>query len=380
MRAAGLWAVIVTAAACSGPNPAFKAPSNWTDGSRDDARRDAGAEAPVNEVAPPPADADTPEAADDTEPSSYPDAAPETSPVDAPEPDIVADPPEVSADLAPDSFVVPAGCGVGRANITGINNADGVVVDRDGVLYFLTDDATHSYVGRTPVNGVPDVKWLRIDLSPTTWGLALDSDRQRLYISVVDGGGALVAFDNIKAMATGRTVVTGIGKANDLAVGPDGTVYYSEQNSRSIYSVGPAGGARRVISQSPLGDSALDQAPAGLGIAPDGNLLVGMEPSGPIYKLILSSGLETSRAPFNSWVGWANALTHDGQGRLYVSTYHDTSPRSVLRLESDGSVTTLTSGGRFSSIAFGRGALDCRDLYVADPFGPMRRVHVTDAL
>ena len=71
-------------------------------------------------------------------------------------------------------------------------------------------------------------------MGTTTWGLALDSDRQRLYISVVDGGGALVAFDNIKVMATGRMVVTGIGKANDVAVGPDGTVYYSEQNSRNI--------------------------------------------------------------------------------------------------------------------------------------------------
>ena len=105
-----------------------------------------------------------------------------------------------------------------------------------------------------------------------------------------------------------------------------------------------------------------------------------MEPSGPIYKLILTSGLETSRAPINSWIGWANGLTHDRQGRLYVSTYHDTSPRSVLRLESNGSVTTLTSGGRFSSIAFGRGPLDCRDLYVADPFGPMRRVQDPDSL
>ena len=46
MRGAGLWAVMVAAAACSGPNPAFKAAGNWSDGSRQDARQDAGGEGP----------------------------------------------------------------------------------------------------------------------------------------------------------------------------------------------------------------------------------------------------------------------------------------------------------------------------------------------
>ena len=77
-------------------------------------------------------------------------------------------------------------------------------------------------------------------------------------------------------------------------------------------------------------------------------------------------------------------MTHDHLGRLYVAQYHDTAARSIVRLNISGNVvtgtTTIVNGGRYSSIAFGRGPLDCRDLYVANPFGPMQRVRVPGAL
>jgi hypothetical protein len=113
---------------------------------------------------------------------------------------------------------------------------------------------------------------------------------------------------------------------------------------------------------------------------PAGNLIVGLEQSGPIYRVTLGvGGLQTSRTAIAGWNGWANGLTYDRGGRLYVGIYSDTQPRNLVRLEPDGRVTTIATNGRFSSIGFGRGVLDCRDLYVTDPFAAMRRVRVMDA-
>jgi sugar lactone lactonase YvrE len=272
------------------------------------------------------------------------------------------------------------GCGTAAANITGITNADGVVVDTDGTLYFLTDDATHSYVGRTQPGRAPEVKWLRVDNAPVTWGLALDSALQRIYVLVVSGQGALVAFDHITGTPVGRAVLTGLANPNDVVVAADGTVYYTHQGDRQVYGFSPTTGTATRVTDVPLGSAALKQAPAGLTVDADQNLIVGLEHGGPLYKISLSGGREQSRTVFGSWTGWANGLAFDRRGRLYVSIYDDQDPRAVVRLEPDGTTVTVTSGGRFSSIAFGRGSLDCRDLYVADPFGPMRRVRVDDAL
>jgi hypothetical protein len=290
--------------------------------------------------------------------------------------------PDAVADRAPDGFVPPAGCGTGTANVSSILDADGVVADDDGTLYYLTDDSTNSYVGRILPGGVPDTKWLPVMNSPTTWGLALDREQQRIYVLVVDGGGALVKYDNIKGSPTGTVFYAPITNGNDVVVGSDGSVYFSQQGDRHIYRVPRAGGAAQRVSATTLGSVALKQAPAGLTFDPAGNLLVGLEHGGPIYRLALTGGVETGRTAVGTWTGWANGMTHDRAGRLYISLYDDLDPRSVVRLDTETptTTTTITSGSRFSSITFGRGTLDCRDLYIADPFGPMRRVRVVDSL
>jgi sugar lactone lactonase YvrE len=267
------------------------------------------------------------------------------------------------------------------ADLTGISDADGVVVDDDGTVYFLTDDSVHSYVGRIPPGGEPFIQWLRIVDSPTTWGLALDRRRKRIYVAVVSGVGAIVMFEEITGTPRGRQLVTGIAEPNDVVVAEDGTVYYSNQADRNIYSVSVDGQGPRLATTTPLGNAAAEQEPAGLAFAADGSLVVGLSRGGRLHRIILAGGREVSRDFFGAWAGWANGLAFDRSGRLYISIYDDTAPRSVVRLEKDGTgiPTTILPGGRFSSLAFGRGPLDCRDLYVADPFGPMQRVRVADA-
>src|SRR5947209_6597379 len=99
MRAGWAWTACL-AAACTRPNPAYQ-PSRALDA--------APADGMVDLEGPGPSDA------------------------------VVAD----VRDVAPDAFSPPAGCGTGVANLAGINDADGVVVDGDGTVYFLTDDSTH---------------------------------------------------------------------------------------------------------------------------------------------------------------------------------------------------------------------------------------------
>jgi sugar lactone lactonase YvrE len=273
-----------------------------------------------------------------------------------------------------------ARCGSLTANVEGIANADGLVVDDDGTIYFLTDDSTHSYVGRILPGTAPVAKWVRVDNSPVTWGLAIDRARGRLYVAVVSGAGAIIRFDNItSATPTGKAVVSGVTNPNDVVVADDGTVYYDNQGDRHIYSVSVTGQGPNRVTTTPLGSTTAQQAPAGLAVAPDGALIVGLEHGGRLYRITLADAKETSRDFYGTWTGWANALTFDRRGRLYISIYDDTAPRNVVRLEGDGSVTSLLSGGRYSSLTFGRGVLDCRDLYVAEPFGPMHRLHVEDA-
>jgi sugar lactone lactonase YvrE len=358
-----LFLLVGLAAACTGPNPAFVtgAPEPPADAA-------SGAD---GRVADGPTTTDAPAA--DAPAADAPAA-------DAPLTDTpLADAPPV-ADAGPDAFVLPAGCGTGTADIGGVMNADGVVIDTDGSLFYLTDDTTHSYVGRIRPGQTAEPRWARIDDSPTTWGLALDSARKRIYVLVVDGPGALVAYDNIQGAPVGSRFLTGIDNGNDVVVGPDGDVYYGQQGNRHIYRVPPQGGTPEQVTMMPIGNNGLGQSPAALAFAADGGLLVGLEHGGSIYRLTLAGGREAGRNAVGSWTGWANGLTFDRRQRLYVAIYDDTAPRSVVRLEADGSATPVATGGRFSSLAFGRGALDCRDLYIAEPFAAMRRVRVSDSL
>jgi sugar lactone lactonase YvrE len=223
-----------------------------------------------------------------------------------------------------------------------------------------------------------DMNWRRLDNSPVTWGLGLDRARRRIYVLVVSGPGALVAFDDIDGAATGRQVVTGIDNPNDVVVASDGNVYFSSQGDRLVYKVGPNGGPKTPVSTSPFG-SAGTQMPSAVTMDPLGNLIVGLEPGGPLYQVTLADGVQVSRTTIPNWTGWANGLTYDRKGRLYVGIYDDVQPRNLVRLEADGRTTTIAMNGRFSSIDFGRGPLDCRDLYVTDPYAAMRRVRVNDA-
>ena len=302
-------------------------------------------------------------AAADARATPAPDAAPSA---DATRAD-ARDNPDRAGDVSPGS------CGSVRPDLSGIDGADGLAVAPDGTLYFTSDDGTDGWVGRLRPGQSPEKQWLRIARAPLITGLAFDGARDRLYVASVSAS-AILAFQVTPSGAAGRVLIGNIDGLNDVALDAAGDLYYTLQSDRHIYRVSPEGAAVRV-TREPLGAAGGDQSPAGLAFAPDGSLFVGLKNGGNIFKVGITAGLEQSRAIFGAFQGWANGLAFDSRGSLYIGTYHGSLDTRVIRLQPDGAnPAVVLDGGRFSSLAFGRGALDCHDLYIADPHGPLRRV------
>jgi sugar lactone lactonase YvrE len=388
LRPSAGWAPLVVAllpllASCKAPNPRYHLRISGGGG-------DAGS---VDEAAldGPPAEPDAPGDTDDVDgpppaasdgsldagPDRSGDGALDRSGTDAPTDSTRDGPPRL--DTTPDSTSDPA-CGRGKASLTGVAEADGVAITPDGTLYFTTSDGTDGWVGRIRPGLAPEPKRLKVPGGYANWGLAVDSARSRLYVAAVSGG-TIHWFDISQEtpIPTARTLVTGLTEPNDLAIGKNGAVYYSHQGNGRIYQV-PVGGTAVEVTTSVLGVTSLGQAPSALAFGPSGVLFAGLRSGGAIFALGLTAARESSRDPFGTFTGWVNGMAIDRAGRLYVGTYHDTDPTSLYRITADGlGVTTLISNsGRFAGMAFGRGALDCYDLYLADPQGPMRVLTVDE--
>jgi sugar lactone lactonase YvrE len=274
--------------------------------------------------------------------------------------------------------VRPAGCGSAQPALAGVRDIDSMAIDRDGVIYFNQGDTTNAWIDRLHPDGKRDTRWTPLPAGQPVRGLAIDGGRRILYVLAGMGPARLQAIAIDAADRSPRDVHTPWTDPNDITVGPDGRVFVTEQGDGHVYAVTPAG-ARTRITGTPIGDVAASTGPAGLAFHPDGSLMVGTRANTLLVKIRFDDqGQE--RLPRLSWGNvrdWANGLAVDDQGRVYVAIWNQDAamPRSVVRLEGDGlTPTPVLTGGRFSAMAFGRGKLDCGDLYVAEPYNYLRRV------
>ena len=266
-----------------------------------------------------------------------------------------------------------AACGEGIPNVATISGADGLAVAPDGTLFFSASDATDGWIGRVLPGGSPEPRWLRVEQARIITGLAFDSARNRLYVGSVSAS-AIMAFQLGTANPSPSTVRGSLVDINDVTLDREGNLYYSLQADGHVHRLDSTGTPVRVTS-SRMGDPALRQAPAGLAFGPDGSLFVGLKNGGTIYRLALVAGVETQRTAFGTFQGWANGLAFDSGGRLFVGLWSESGAARVVRLDADGlNPADVVIGGLFAGMAFGRGSLDCRDLYIADTSGPLRRV------
>ncbi|HEY0709052.1 MAG TPA: SMP-30/gluconolactonase/LRE family protein, partial [Polyangia bacterium] len=239
----------------------------------------------------------------------------------------------------------------------------------DGTMFFSSVDGTDGWIGKV-AGGVVTERWLKMDRYTT--GIAIDHARKQLYVASLSRS-AVLAYDLTAASPVATTLVTEAYGINDLAVDPAGTVHYTAQGPRMVYRA--VNGKGVAVTTSIIGNLSQDLAPAGLAFGPDGSLFVGMRSEGPILRLTLVNGVESARSEFGIFRGWANGLAFDSAGRLYVATYKLAPPSSLVRITATGdAVVQLAVANGFASLAFGRGPLDCNQLYVANPAGAMVRL------
>lgn len=267
---------------------------------------------------------------------------------------------------APDAG--PGACGTARPVITGVRGTEGLVIARDGTVYY----SQRGGVGRLAPDGTNDAAWLRIAGTTTIWGIALDASNARIFVAS-PGDGTLYAADLASPSPT--ALATGLGAPNGLTLGPDGALYASDFDTGTVVRVDATSGAKTTVTTSTI-DSA-----NGLAFAPgDPSTLYALSYArGTLLALTLDGAhVETARRTVARSLGNPDGVTLAADGRFFVT---DNSGGRVLRLEADGTGATVVSTsaiGAAANLSFGVGPLDCHDLYVTSS-GALARLAVPDA-
>lgn len=253
-------------------------------------------------------------------------------------------------------------CGGARPTITGITGTEGLVIGRDGTIYYSQAGG----VGRLVPGGAPEDDWVRISGASTVWGMVPDAANETLYVGS-PATGTIYAIDLTAASPAAAPFLTGAGAPNGLTMGPDGALYYSDFGGNRVYRValGGATGTRTQVTASPISGA------NGVAFLPDGTLLVASYGRGNLIRLTLTDGAETGRTTFATGLGAPDGVAVDADGRVYVT---DNAGGRLIRLEADGTgpMTLMTGISAAASVEFGAGALDCEDVYVASS-GAARR-------
>lgn len=192
--------------------------------------------------------------------------------------------------------------------------------DGNGVISKLTPDG--KVVARNWVTGLNSPKGLR-------------SHGGTLWVADVD---ELVAIDIASGTVRSKVSIEGAKFLNDVATGPDGTVYVSDTFTSRIYRV-------RDNKASVFAEGETIEYPNGLLV--DGDSLVVAawgkpEPDfstkvpGRLFKLNLATGAKTLITPQPT--GNLDGLESDGRGGWFVS---DWPAGKILHVAADGSTTTV---------------------------------------
>lgn len=250
-------------------------------------------------------------------------------------------------------------CGEAILPLGDIAGTEGIAISDNGIAYYSQGGA----VGRSRPGEPPDDGWV-VYGSPgdTTWGLALDTAGTTLYVASPDAS-AIFQIDVTATTPQAQELYAPAGSPNGLVVGPDGAVYYTDFTSMGrVYRVDVATGTRTQVTAAPIA------AANGLFFASATELYVLAYSNAEIWRLDLDVDMtETGRALVASVPGSRlDGIGRDTTGRWYVT---DNQGGRLLRLEPDFSNAStpevlLTGVPSAANIAWGKGLLDCEDVYV----------------
>jgi sugar lactone lactonase YvrE len=256
------------------------------------------------------------------------------------------------AAMTGDDAGMTTACGGARPDVSGVTGTEGLVIARDGTLYYSQGGA----VGRLTPDGMQDDTFVVLPRgSSTVWGLVLDAANEHLYVGS-PGNATIFDIDLTAATPTPVALVTRAGQPNGLTLGPDGALYYSDFGGGRVMRVAlPDGGTPTMVASVPSAN--------GVAFDDEGRLLVCNYGGGQLLRLTLSAGVEASRETVGSRLGRPDGVALDAEGTIYVT---DNGGGRLLRLGADGTPTVLRMGiSAAASLEFGTGPLDCEDVYVA---------------
>ena len=293
-----------------------------------------------------------PDTASDVAPDTAPDVAPDTAPDAAPDvaPDVAPDTaPDAAPDVAPDSGDDCAGELLPVAEIRG---TEGLEILADGTVFFSQSEA----IGIWTADGGVDARWASLPRLTTVWGLAYRPSDNTLLVATPSGGGQIVAIE-VGPTPRPTVIASGLGAPNGLAMGPDGSAYFSDFGGGALYRIDPANRVAAVTGTD-------FRQPNGIYVDDDGTLLVVSYATGEIFRVTLTDGFASEITRVGAIDGAPDGITRDADGNHYVS---DNAGGTIYRFDARFADETVIARdiGAAANLVFGRGPLRCSTLYVA---------------
>lgn len=270
--------------------------------------------------------------------------------------------PDVNEDSSPpDTGTVDSGepdtgppgriCGDEHPDVSGITGTEGVIIARDGTLYYSQSGG----VGRRTPAGAQEDDFIRFPGASTIWGLALSPDNATLYVGSPGDGRIYIV-----TLADSSVDFIRAPGANGLTAAPDGTLFWSNFSDGEVFRLGDGEAPEQVTTTS-------IRSANGVAFGADGALYVAHYRGGMVLRLTLTDGVETGRTTYAESLGNPDGLVFDEAGDLYVS---DNGSGTVLRVAPDGTQEMIASGlPAAASVEFGAGPLSCTDLFIASAGG-----------
>jgi 6-phosphogluconolactonase (cycloisomerase 2 family) len=260
---------------------------------------------------------------------------------------------------------------IGGAN-TGLNSPLAVALDGNGKMYVVNNNASVTVYAAGANGNVAPIATIsgRITGLISPLGVAIDANGE-IYVANNTGSGA--GFIDVYAAGANGTVppiatigggTTGISGPSDVAIGPGGLIYVTNESSTSvtIYSANPSGN----LTGPPLalisGSNTQITSPSGVAVDASGNIYV--VNSGNNNVLVFAVGSNGNVAPIAKIGGGSTGLNVptnvalDASGEIYITNFGNNTV-SVFAANPSGNVTSApiaTYGGGSTALNFPRGA------------------------
>jgi sugar lactone lactonase YvrE len=226
----------------------------------------------------------------------------------------------------------------------GLQTPESVLYDEQADVYIVSningaplDADDNGFISRIrPTGAVESLKWIDGGADGVTLnapkGMALSGDT--LFVADID---SVRAFHRSTGTPLGARGVSGASFLNDLATGPDGTLYVTDTGVDAAFSPTGSDAIHRFGATGSQSFASAPDVAAPNGIVADDNGIIVVGFAGPAVRRIpAGGGAPDSIASLPA--GQLDGVVRTGDGTLYVSSWEG---QAVYRVTPDGQVSTV---------------------------------------